>query len=301
LQAVGLDVRASLLVPLLLVAAGAVVVWSDLDAAGRARALDGAGSGQRGIVWLRIGLGVTLAIIGLTVIATRGSSPSVVVDSLLASLAVLLGLIIIAAPWALRLWTNARQEQEAAARANERADIAAHLHDSVLQTLALIQRRASDPAAVTTLARSQERELRSWLYGASVGHDETLAAAIASGSHEVEDLTSVPVELVVTGDRPMEEHGVALARALREALLNATRHGQPPVTAYVEIGPGGVEAFVRDRGTGFDLDAVPEDRLGVRQSILGRMERHGGSARVRRREDGTEVELTLPALEGAHA
>jgi len=301
LQAAGLDVRASLLVPLLLVAAGAVVVWSDLDAAGRARALDGAGSGQRGIVWLRIGLGVTLAIIGLTVIATRGSSPSVVVDSLLASLAVLLGLIIIAAPWALRLWTNARQEQEAAARANERADIAAHLHDSVLQTLALIQRRASDPAAVTTLARSQERELRSWLYGASVGHDETLAAAIASVSHEVEDLTSVPVELVVTGDRPMEEHGVALARALREALLNATRHGQPPVTAYVEIGPGGVEAFVRDRGTGFDLDAVPEDRLGVRQSILGRMERHGGSARVRRREDGTEVELTLPALEGAHA
>ena len=301
LQAAGLDVRASLLVPLLLVAAGAVVVWSDLDAAGRARALDGAGSGQRGIVWLRIGLGVTLAIIGLTVIATRGSSPSVVVDSLLASLAVLLGLIIIAAPWALRLWTNARQEQEAAARANERADIAAHLHDSVLQTLALIQRRASDPAAVTTLARSQERELRSWLYGASVGHDETLAAAIASVSHEVEDLTSVPVELVVTGDRPMEEHGIALARALREALLNATRHGQPPVTAYVEIGPGGVEAFVRDRGTGFDLDAVPEDRLGVRQSILGRMERHGGSARVRRREDGTEVELTLPALEGAHA
>ena len=90
-------------------------MWSDLDAAGRARALDGAGSGQRGIVWLRIGLGVTLAIIGLTVIATRGSSPSVVVDSLLASLAVLLGLIIIAAPWALRLWTNARQEQEAAA------------------------------------------------------------------------------------------------------------------------------------------------------------------------------------------
>ena len=126
-------------------------------------------------------------------------------------------------------------------------------------------------------------------------------AAIAAVAHEVEDLTSVPVDLVVTGDRPMEEHGTALTRALREALFNAARHGRPPVSAYVEIGPAGVEAFVRDRGAGFELAAVPEDRLGVRQSILGRMERHGGTARVRRREDGTEVELTLPALEGAHA
>ncbi len=103
----------------------------------------------------------------------------------------------------------------------------------------------------------------------------------------------------MTGDRPIEDQGAALTRALREALLNATRHGKAPVTAYVEIGPAGVEAFVRDRGAGFDLADVPEDRLGVRRSILGRMERHGGTARIRRREDGTEICLTLPPLEGA--
>lgn len=299
LQGFGLDVRAGLLVPLLVIAAGAVVVWSDLDDSGRERALDGSTEGGRGLVWLRVGLGVVLGLVGFTVILTRGNSLSLVLDSLLASLAVLVGLAIISAPWALRLWTRTRQEQEAAARAHERADIAAHLHDSVLQTLAMIQRRSTDPAAVNALARAQERELRSWLYAGPVGHEKTLAAAIAGAAHEVEDLTSVAIDLVVTGDRPMEDNGAALVRAMREALLNAARHGAPPVTAYVEIGPAGVEAFVRDRGAGFDLDDVPEDRLGVRQSILGRMERHGGAARVRRREDGTEVELTLPALEGA--
>ena len=117
-------------------------------------------------------------------------------------------------------------------------------------------------------------------------------------AHEVEDLQGVAIDLVVTGDRPLEPHGAALVQAMREALLNAVRHGGTPVTAYVEIGPSGVEAFVRDRGDGFDLDGVPADRLGVRQSILGRMERHGGTARVRRRDDGTEVELRLPPIEG---
>ena len=299
LQGLGLDVRAGLLVPLLVIAAGAVVIWSDLDDSGRARALDGSERGGRGLVWLRLGLGATLAVVGLTVMTARGNSLSVVLDSLLASLAILIGLIIIAAPWALRFWANARSQQESAARAQERADIAAHLHDSVLQTLALIQRRSADPAAVTQLARAQERELRAWLYAGHSDPQATLAAAVAQVAAEVEDLTGVAVDLVVTGDRPMEAQGQALASAVREALLNAVRHGHPPVSAYLEIGPEGVEAFVRDRGEGFDLEDVPEDRLGVRQSILGRMERHGGRARVRRREDGTEVELTLPALEGA--
>ena len=110
--------------------------------------------------------------------------------------------------------------------------------------------------------------------------------------------------LVLSNNNPAARNALspefyaALTQALREALLNAVRHGRAPVTAYVEIGPSGVEAFVRDRGTGFDLDDVPADRLGVRQSILGRMERHGGSARVRRRDDGTEVELRLPPLQG---
>ena len=298
LQGFGLDVRAGLLVPLLVIAAGAVVIWTDLDDSGRARALDGDKTGGRGLVWLRIGLGATLVVVGLTVITTRGNSLSVALDAMLASIAILIGVVIISAPWALRLWANTRREQEAAARAHERADIAAHLHDSVLQTLALIQRRSGDPAAVNQLARAQERELRSWLYAGQRDPEATLAAAVAQVAAEVEDLTGVAVDLVVTGDRPMEAHGQALVSAAREALFNAARHGAPPVSAYVEIGPTGVEAFVRDRGEGFDLDDVPTDRLGVRQSILGRMERHGGRARVRRREDGTEVELTLPPLEG---
>jgi signal transduction histidine kinase/phage shock protein PspC (stress-responsive transcriptional regulator) len=291
----GGSLRDSVLLPLFVVAVGAIVAWSNLDEAQRSRWLGGHG---RGTGWMRLALGLALALTGILVIVTRGQSLTAVWDALFAAVAVLVGVLLVAAPWAVRLWGDLRQEQVAAARATERADIAAHLHDSVLQTLALIQRQSSDAAAVTRLARAQERELRSWLYAGPQGSQESLAAAVTEVAHEVEDVHGVPVDLVVTGDRPFEQHGAALARAMREALLNAVRHGRPPVTAYVEIGPAGVEAFVRDRGDGFALDEVPEDRLGLRQSVLGRMQRHGGSARVRRREDGTEVELTLPPLQG---
>ena len=291
----GASLRGSWLLPVLVIAVGAVVAWSTLDDAQRSRWLSGA-RGGRG--WVRVSLGAGVALLGILVLVTRGSTAAVVWDALFAALAVLTGALILAAPWAVRLWGDFRREQVAAARATERADIAAHLHDSVLQTLALIQRQSGDAHAVTRLARAQERELRTWLYDGPQGSQESLAAAVTEVAHEVEDGHGVPVDLVVTGDRPFEQHGQALTRALRESLFNAVRHGAPPVTAYVEIGPAGVEAFVRDRGDGFDLESVPEDRLGVRQSVLGRMERHGGSARVRRREDGTEVELRLPPVEG---
>ncbi len=297
LQLAGVDVRAGVLLPLLLIAGGVTVAWSHLDDAERTKWL-GTQHQDRGMLWLRLGLGTLVAVIGILVLTIRGGSLAAMGDALLATLAVLVGAALIAAPWVVRLWRDYREEQEVAARANERADIAAHLHDTVLQTLALIQRRSHDPASVTQLARAQERELRSWLYAGPAGSDETLASAVTAAAHDVEDHSGVVIDLVVTGDRRLEEHGTALARAMREAMLNATRHGKPPVTAYVEIGPTGVEAFVRDRGEGFELDDIPEDRLGVRASILGRMERHGGTARVRRREDGTEVELTLPPLEG---
>ncbi|MGL5909582.1 MAG: ATP-binding protein [Phycicoccus sp.] len=292
---IGGSIRSSVLLPLFVITTGAIVAWSNLDEAQRSRWL---GSGAGGLVWVRFALGFGLALAGVVVLVTRGRSVSDVWDSLLAALAVLVGALVLAAPWAVRLWSDLRREQVAAARATERADIAAHLHDSVLQTLALIQRQSADQASVTRLARAQERELRSWLYAGPVGAQSSLAAAVTEVANEVEDVHGVPVDLVVTGDRPFEEHGAALSRALREALLNAVRHGRPPVAAYLEIGTGGVEAFVRDRGDGFDLDSVPEDRLGVRQSVLGRMERHGGSARVRRLDEGTEVELRLPPIEG---
>ncbi|GMA38520.1 sensor histidine kinase [Mobilicoccus caccae] len=193
----------------------------------------------------------------------------------------------------MRFWQRYQIEQTTRIRETERADIAAHLHDSVLQTLALIQ-RTDDPTRITQLARAQERELRSWLYGAPTQSVDTLAAAAAAVTHEIEDLHGVPVDLVLTGDRPLDEAGQALVAAMREALANAVRHGSPPVSAYIEVGPRLVEAFIRDHGPGFDLDAVPEDRLGVRESLFGRMERHGGSARIRCLEVGTEVSLSLP-------
>jgi signal transduction histidine kinase/phage shock protein PspC (stress-responsive transcriptional regulator) len=294
-QNAGFDLRLGFLVPLLVVAVGAVIAWSQLDDAARGRWL-GSSDGPRRFSVARLAFGAFLALSGIVIVATRGRSLSAIWDIALASLAVVAGAVLIAAPWALRLWGDLRHEQAERARATERADIAAHLHDSVLQTLALIQRRADDPAAVVQLARAQERELRSWLYAGPAGSDATLASAVAEVAHEVEDVHGTPIDLVATGDRPLDDGGTALVRAVRESLLNAVRHGRPPVSVYVEVGPSGVEAFVRDHGDGFDVDEIPEDRLGVRQSILGRMQRHGGSAKVRRLEQGTEVCLTLPPL-----
>ncbi len=295
LQGTGTDVRAGILLPVLLVAIGAVVAWAQLDATQRARWTGIAG--WRGLGMARLAVGIGVVALGLFAFVTRGQSAAQVWDVALATLSILVGTALICAPFAVRLWSDFRREQDARVRETERADIAAHLHDGVLQTLALIQRGADDPAYVVTLARKQERELRSWLYGSNEDPSQTLAAAVTAAAAEVEDLHSVAIDVVVTGDRPLDEGGTALVRAVREALLNAVRHGSPPVSVYVEIGPDAVEAFVRDHGAGFDVDAVPHDRLGVRESILGRMTRHGGTARIRRREPGTEVILTMPHQE----
>ena len=299
-QQTGLNLRLGVLVPILAVAVGAVLAWSQLDGAERDRWLARGGVSRReGLV--RLGLGIALATVGVVVLATQGRGLAGLWDVGIAAVAVLAGAGLIAAPWVVRLWHTLREEQAERVRETERADIAAHLHDSVLQTLALIQRKADDPAEVARLARAQERELRGWLYAGPRGSQETLAAAVTQAAHEVEDLHGVPVELVVTGDRPLDDRGTALVRALREAMLNAVRHAAPPVSAYVEVGSDTVEAFVRDHGTGFDVDTVPEDRLGVRESIIGRMRRHGGTARLRRLEDGTEVALSLPVSLPGHA
>lgn len=277
----GWTISVAHVIPLFAVGAGALLAWSQLEATDR----------RAGAV--RIGLGALLAVAGSIVLVVRDQGVALAWDVLLATIAVLGGLALVLAPLGMRFWHRYQAEQTSRIRETERADIAAHLHDSVLQTLALIQ-RTDDPARITRLARAQERELRAWLYGAPTTTADTLAAAISAEAHEIEDLHGVPVDLVVTGDRPLDDDGRALTAATREALANAVRHGAPPVSAYVEIGPRLVEVFVRDHGPGFDVDAVPEDRLGVRESLFGRMERHGGTARVRRLEEGTEVGLTLP-------
>jgi signal transduction histidine kinase/phage shock protein PspC (stress-responsive transcriptional regulator) len=289
----GVNLRLGVLIPLLSVAGGAVLAWSQLDDAERGKWLVRSGEGRRaGMV--RLVIGIALASIGVVFLATQGRGLAGLWDVGIAALAVLAGAALIAAPWGVRLWSDLRAEQTQRIRETERADIAAHLHDSVLQTLALIQRKADDPGEVTRLARAQERELRGWLYAGPRGSRASLASAVTEVAHEVEDLHGIPIELVITGDRPLDVGGSALVQALREALLNAVRHGAPPVSAYVEVGSERVEAFVRDHGPGFDLDDVPRDRLGVRESILGRMSRHGGTAALRRLEHGTEVSLSLP-------
>ncbi|MBK7721327.1 MAG: PspC domain-containing protein [Austwickia sp.] len=290
-------INPSTLLPLAAVAGGAVLAWSHLDQEDATRAMTGAAgpSASRRQSMLRLAVGTTLAAAGIVAVATRDQGLAVLWDVIVAAVAVVVGIVLILTPWGMRFWRRLQLEQARAIRETERADIAAHLHDSVLQTLALIQ-RTDDPVRVTQLARAQERDLRQWLYGKDAAHEATLAAAVARVAAEVEDLHGVPIEVVVTGDAPSQEPTEALIAALREALLNAVRHGAPPVSAYVEAGPRGIEAFVRDRGQGFDLQDVPPDRLGVRESILGRMTRRGGSATVRRMEPGTEVSLFIPVV-----
>jgi signal transduction histidine kinase/phage shock protein PspC (stress-responsive transcriptional regulator) len=296
----GVNLHLGVFIPLLTVAGGAVFAWSKLDDAERDRWLaQDPVSGSRRAGLVRLGIGILLASIGIVVLATQGLGLAGLWSVGVAAVAVLVGAALIAAPWGVRLWGDLRAEQAQRIRQTERADIAAHLHDSVLQTLALIQRKSGDPAEVARLARAQERELRSWLYAGPIGSQASLASAVTEVAHEVEDLHGVPIELVVTGNRILDSGESELVRALREALLNAVRHGAPPVSAYVEVGPKSVDAFVRDHGPGFDLEDVPADRLGVRESILGRMSRHGGTAMVRRLENGTEVSISLPLSAGA--
>ena len=199
----------------------------------------------------------------------------------------------------MRLWRDLGVERRERIRSEERSEIAAHLHDSVLQTLALIQ-RADAPGRARTLARRQERELRAWLFDerppdATVGSPTSIGTALERVVTDVEDAHDVEVDLVVVGECPMEPRLDALVAAVREAAHNAARHaGVAEVSVYVEVEPHRVTAYVRDRGKGFELDAVEPGRVGVRESIIGRMARHGGRAEVHTAPgEGTEVVLEI--------
>jgi signal transduction histidine kinase len=181
--------------------------------------------------------------------------------------------------------------------------VAAHLHDSVLQTLALIQKHAEDGRTVSKLARAQERDLRGWLYGEDAHPETSVAAALRAAAAEVEDAFGLPVEVVTVGDVPVDERRRPLVLAAREAMVNAAKHsGADKVDVFAECDDTRVDVFVRDRGHGFDQDAVAEDRLGVRNSIVDRMRRHGGSATIRTAPgEGTEVRLSLQTPAGNQA
>jgi signal transduction histidine kinase len=217
-------------------------------------------------------------------------------DTALTSVVVVVALGLILAPFLWRLGRNLATERAERVRSEERAEVAAHLHDSVLQTLTLMQKRAGDPREVAALARKQERELRDWLAGGARASEGNFAAGLRSAAERVEDDHRVAVEVVVVGDAPLDERAEAALGAAREALLNAARHAPEPgpIRVYAEIGPDTIEVFVRDHGSGFDLGSVPTDRRGVRESIIGRMARAGGRAEVRSAPDGgTEVGITI--------
>jgi signal transduction histidine kinase len=244
----------------------------------------------------RTGLGVTLVLLAGFAFMWANGATRPAGEALLAAFAALLALALIFAPSWRRLARSLKAEQAERIRTQERADVGAHLHDSVLQTLALIQRSAEDPKQVATLARSQERELRAWLAeGDPSKAGAQLGAALQAAAAEVEAAVGGSVEVVAVGDCRLQDDGAAVVAAAREAMLNAVKFaGEQPVSVYAELSEERIEVFVRDRGSGFDLKAVPPARRGVRESILGRMRRAGGSAVVRAAPgQGTEVALTL--------
>ena len=285
-------------------AAGVCVVWLRSDGRERARLnriverapeqlLDSIGDGQAGK--LRLAAGAMLVAGGLAVFLAGTNvlrSPAVVVPVVVT----VAGGGVIFGPMAWRLVGQLAQERSERIRSEERAEMAAHLHDSVLQTLALIQ-RAEGPRDMVALARNQERELRAWLIGRQPP-DDTLAGAIEKVAASVELTLKVPVEVVTVGDAPLDDRLRSVVEACREATVNAAKHsGAPQISIYVEVEPHAVTAYVRDQGSGFDPDAVASDRRGIAESIRGRMQRSGGTAAVVSEPlGGTEVQLTMPRV-----
>jgi len=224
-------------------------------------------------------------------------------DAALTAVVVIVAVAMILAPFLWRLGRNLAAERAERVRSQERAEMAAHLHDSVLQTLTLVQKRADDPREVAALARRQERELREWLAGdGRASTERSFAAALRAVAEAVEDDHRVAVDVVVVGDREIDDGAEALLGAAREALLNAAKHAPEPgpIRVYAEVQEERTELFVRDRGPGFDPAGVPADRRGVRESIVGRMRRAGGRAEVRSTPgEGTEVSLEMPHPQAA--
>jgi signal transduction histidine kinase len=293
--------------PLGVAAVGAAVVWREADQAQRRRWTAGARFGLGGgwsAVW-RVIAGAVFVAAGIAVFLFGNLALGQIQFALLAIVATLVGVAVITVPWWLRLMRDLGEERRERIVEAERAEIAAHLHDSVLQTLALIQRQSDQPREVLRLARGQERELRHWLYGptgygrarsAEPGVEGGLAEAITAAAAEVEDTYAIDVRPVVVGDSPMNDDLRALVLATREAMVNAAKHAEvEEISVYVETEDGEVHVFVRDRGLGFDPDAVPEDRHGLADSVHARVTRHGGSVRLRSAPgEGTEVHLCMP-------
>lgn len=314
--------------PLIIVAIGTAFIWREADDAqrGRWRRTATEWARPRRGAWWRIAAGVVLVVVGLAVFAAAQVDVSSARTAVIAVVLTLVGVAVIAIPWLTKLLRDLTDERRERIRETEKAEVAAHLHDSVLQTLALIQRQPGDAREVQRLARAQERDLRAWLYGpggyarrggaglaaddagrgeprkklggdpgsigGASGHGDeraaaTCAEALAMAAAHVEDTYAVTISPVVVGDSPLTEPAAALMAAAREAMVNAAKHaGVDTVSVYAEFEANQASVFVRDRGRGFDPSAVARDRRGVAESIRGRMERYGGHADLKSKPGG---------------
>jgi signal transduction histidine kinase len=307
LRQLGLLFPDAIVWPTVLAVAGVALIWRTWGGRGRAagapvsvpRAGDLTGQPERAALrtLYRGGFGIALIVgAGLLFLYANGAL-SGFGDVALTAVVAIAALGLILAPFWWRLASTLAAERAERIRSQERAEVAAHLHDSVLQTLALVQQRASDPKTVATLARRQERELRDWLHGRPpTAERATFAAALQAAANDVEEAHGARIEVVAVGDRPLDDDAEAVVAAAREALTNAAKFAGDagPVSVYAEASEDKLAVFVRDRGPGFDPATVPPDRRGVRESIVGRLRRHGGTATVHTAPGaGTEVEMTL--------
>ena len=288
--------------PVALAAVGSAIIWVRFD---RSRSRERTGDAQEGdrsnqpdgssISFGRVVGGGLLVLAGVAVFLASNISSGTVGAVLVALAVAVAGLALIGGPWIARLVRQLGAERTERVRVEEREEVAAHLHDSVLQTLALIQ-RSEDPARMRALARAQERDLRGWLYrSARTGDDarNLVSDAVDAVTERIELAHGIRIDTVVVGDRPLDARVQSVVDACGEALTNAAKHsGASVVSLYVEVTDEDVTAFVRDQGKGFDPEAVPPDRRGIADSILGRMARNGGTAEIHSAPgEGTEIRL----------
>ena len=281
---VGTGADSQLIIPLLLGLAGIALAWMNLS--------------PNGTQLLSMLGGIALIFIGWAVYVSNvtyagwGTSPRRI---MLSGFIMIACIVLAVMPWANAMLQRLSREQALKEREEERADMTAHLHDGVLQTLALIQLHSEDPSTVFTLARGQERKLREWLYQERSTSDRSVSAGLKQIAAEVEDEHGKPIEVVTVGDAHPSAQTDALLDATRQALVNAVTHGSEPISLYCEATDTTVEVFVRDHGEGFDIDAIPPDRLGIRESIIGRIKRRGGTVEIVSRAGwGTEVRMHMP-------
>ena len=288
-QWAGWNFRWDLIWPVIGILGGILLAWMQID-----RSAVQPDRKINATLVIRLALGLVLVVGGLLAILSGTVATADLLGGFWAALAIIAGAVVVLLPWGAKLWRDYLAERSNRQATAQRAEFAAHLHDSVLQTLAVIQKRSEEPAAVRTLARVQERELRQWLYGEQHLDAEDVVVEIQNEAESIEQLMLRDIDVVAVGNGQGFAGQQALVAASREAMMNAAKHAEGKISVYVECSPAQVEVFIRDRGAGFDLGSIPEDRHGVRESILGRMERAGGAARIRSGQDGTEVQLSMP-------